>query len=104
MKRTYASGAEKVKISDNKRKALFSFQKVTYFFGPASVELTTGDSSGVELTSVTGESSGVELTSVNGDSSGAPGECIVVELVYDKFGSVSRQTRFSYLLLLNNSS
>ena len=39
MKRTYASGAEKLKISDNKRKALFSLPKGTSFFGPASVEL-----------------------------------------------------------------
>ena len=81
MKRTYASGAEKRTISDNKRKAIFNSQKVTSFFGPASVELTTGD------------------------SSGAPGECIVVELelVYDKFGLVSRQN-FTSLILLNNSS
>ena len=40
MKRTYASGAEKRKISDNKRKALFRLPKVTSFFGPASVTLT----------------------------------------------------------------
>ena len=39
MKRTYASGAEKRKISDNKRKALFNLPKVTSFFGPASVTL-----------------------------------------------------------------
>lgn len=39
MKRTYASGAEKCKISENKRKALFSLPKVTSFFGPASVTL-----------------------------------------------------------------
>ena len=39
MKHTYASGAEKLKISDNKRKALFSLPKVTSFFRPASVEL-----------------------------------------------------------------
>ena len=39
MKRTNASGAEKRKISDNKRKALFSLPKVTSFFGPASVNL-----------------------------------------------------------------
>ena len=38
MKRTYASGAKKRKISDN-RKALFSLPKVTSFFGPASVNL-----------------------------------------------------------------
>ena len=40
MKRTYASGAEKIKILDKKKKVLVGLPKVTSFFGPASVALT----------------------------------------------------------------